>query len=378
MATFETVPTEVHFQIFSYFSTATFSADPLFVSVLGDPDTAWNVIDIHPLNLLCATSKTVRNVVETYCKHRLQHLLTVRPQGKGPKTPFSSPYCGSYLQYMAGRCTFCYERVGFEKYGVVDFTIPVCGRCQAKLPPPRRIEWERAKQKYGLPIDELKANCAWSPFDETISYYQTRKTYVFDDRDIQCHIERRYGDLETFFATLEKKRWDKALESERIAKQHRWARKEIEQRITASEAMVERFIAQYEAMEKERLEEKEKMWDEMLATTERHEEMFRGWLDLFLDETAGPDGRCDQTCESDWKRRENAADRIIHKLVDQQLMIQDQIEAEEKLARDMMIQELRLYIRKQVTADVLLKHGLDSLVEPAEPKKRRRQSAVLY
>jgi tRNA G10 N-methylase Trm11 len=96
------------------------------------------------------------------------------------------------------------------------------------------IKWERANEKYELPLEELKANCAWMPIEERIS--PTRRTYRFDHRDIQRHVERRYGNLDTFFATLEKKRFDKKLELERMEKQRRWAREEIERRMAAGEA----------------------------------------------------------------------------------------------------------------------------------------------
>jgi hypothetical protein len=373
---------------------------PRFMSTpteTGWTHTAWNEIGTHPLQQLSRSSETLCNVVEAYCEHRLQHLLTVRPPGKGPETPFTLPYCVSYLRYMAGRCTFCYKRVQSEAYGAVDFTIPVCSLCKYKFPRSRIIRWERAEQKYELPLEELKTNCAWSPMRETIpvdefeddsgsdfgsdeGFYrsaitgtmmQSRKTYVFDDRDIQRHIKRRYGDLDTFFATLEKKRWDKKLELERMEKQRCWAREEIERRITANEAMVEGFIAEHEEMEKERVAEKQKMCDELMARTERQEGIFLEWLDTFLDGTAGPEGRCDETGE--FERLGKAADSGAMKLLDRQHTIRYQIQAEEELARDVLAQEFRVYIKEQVTADVLLKYGLDSLVDPAKRKKRRRR-----
>jgi hypothetical protein len=244
-----------------------------------------------------------------------------------------------------------------------------------------------------LPLEELKANCAWAPVQESTYFdeldfapddhfyrshrrHNSRKTsYVFDDRDIERHITRRYGGLDTFFAALEKKRWDKNLELERMEKQRRWAREEVERRITASEPMVERFIAQHEEMEKERMEEKQKMCDELMERVERHEKMFREFQDAFLDETAGTEGRHNETHE--WERCEDLADSVVGKLLNQQDVFEYYIEAEEKLARKMMIQEFRLYIKQQVTADVLLKYGLDSLVEPAKPNKRLRQRGVV-
>jgi hypothetical protein len=392
MASLETVPAEIHFQIFSYLSTATLS--PMYELARGQSTLmAWNELNIHPLLHLRASSKTLFNVVEAYCEHRLQHLHTVRPPGKGPETPFSSPYCVSYLKYMARHCTFCYGRVRWGYFGVVDFTIPACSRCGRKFPRSRIIKWERAEHKYELPLEELKANCAWAPVEEStysdeIDYesgdhlyrshrrHNSRNTsYVFDDRDIERHIKRRYGGLDTFFAALEKKRWDKKLELERMEKQRRWAREEFERRITASEPMVERFIAQHEEMEKERMEEKQKMCDELMERFKRHENMFRGFQDAFLDETAGPEGRHNETYE--WERREVSADGAVEKLLNQQDMFEYYIEAEEKFARNMLIQEFRLYIKQQVTADVLLKYGLDSLVEPAKPKKRLRRRGVV-
>jgi hypothetical protein len=382
MATLETVPAEVHFQIFSYLSTATFSPQPVFISILGSADIAWNEIGIHPLEQLCATSKTLRNSVEAYCEHRLQHLLTVRPPGKGPETPFSLPYCASYLRYMAGRCTFCYERVmgGFGDHGAVDITLPVCYQCKRKFPHTRIIRWERAEEEYELPLEELKANCAWAPIEDPSDYYQGRRRgYVFDDRDILRHVKRRYGDLDVFFAAIEKKHWDKELELERMAKQCRWAREDIERRMTAGEAMVKRFVAEHQAMEKKRAKEKQRLCDELEARTGKREKMFRGLLDTFLAATAGPESRCDQTCESDSERLEEAMDRAVSKLVDWEETIQYRIKAEEKVAMEKLIQQATLYMENQATADVLRKYGLDSLVEPEKPKKhRRRDRNVLY
>jgi hypothetical protein len=393
MATLETLPPEVHFQIFSYLSTATLRPLPSMTKMLGITETVWNEIDIHPLHQLSATSKTLRTVVESYSEHRLQHLLTVRAPGKGPSTPFAPPYCSSYLRYMAQRCTFCYERAVSDDrliaYGAVDLTIPVCDRCRGKFPCSRRIAWagsyweKGAKQKYELPLEELKANCTWSrvvscghpldseePGDEAEGHTYRGTTYVFDEREIQRYVKKRYGDLDTFFAAIEKKRWDKKLEMARMEKQRRWAREEIERRIAASEPLVKQFIAQHEALETKRAQEMRRMCDELERRTDRREEMFRGWLDTFLNETAGPGGRCKQTCDA--ARLEKAARGADHELLSWERTFQHQIMTEERVTRDLMIKQFRLYMRNQVAAEVLLKYGLDSLVDPTEPKKRLR------
>jgi hypothetical protein len=308
-ASLETMPTDIYIKIFSYLSTATFGPTGFMRLLWACTHTPWNQIGSHPLQHLYSSSKNLRRAVEAYCKHRLQHLLNIRPPGKGPEMPIALPYYNSYLRYMAGRCTFCYERVLEEDRGAVDFTIPVCWQCKADFPRARMINWERAEEEYELPLEELKANCAWAPIEETRSFYHTgrssHKTYVFDDRDIQRHIKLRYGDLDTFFAAIEKKDSDKELELERMAKQRRWAREEIERRITACDPMVERFI--------------------------------------------------------DWERT-----------------IRFHRNAEEEAVRNRWIKKFRLYVEEQVTADVLLKYGLDSLFEPMRIRKRRRQRAIDY
>jgi hypothetical protein len=393
MARLETMPPEVHFQIFSYLSTATFGPKLkrwFSVHEWRNSHKAWNEIGTHPLQYLYASSRTLRNAVESYCEHRLQHLLTIRPLGKGPEAPFPLPYCIYYLKYMARRCTFCYERVKEGYHGTVDFSIPACVRCQGKFPYSRKIRWDRVERKYELPLEELKENCTWAPIEETIfsdepdydpgleqtryrygGMHQTRKTYLFDERDIQRYIERRYGGLDTFFAALEKKRWDKKLELERMEKQRRWAREEIERRIAAGEPMVKRFIAEHKEMEKEREEEREDMVIELKTRIERHAEVFHGWLTTFLNETADPEGGRDET--PDWERLEDEAESTADELIDWEHKIRNYIEAEERVARNIMIERFRLYMKKQVTADVLLKYGLDSLEDPMQPKKPLRR-----
>jgi hypothetical protein len=399
MPTFETMPPEVHFQIFSYLSTATLGPNffpHLLTSAVGPPHlswstigrwrprthTPWNRIGTHPFQHLSASSKALRNAVKAYCEHRLQHLLTARPPGKGPKTPFPSPYCRYYLRYMAERCTFCYTMVTSEGYGGVEFTIPVCRECKVKFPLTRMLTWEHVEAEYELSLEELKTNCEWAPIEETIyptereydwerrELYQSRKTYVFNHGDIQRYIKRRYGGLDVFFALLEKKEWDKNLELERMAKQCRWAREEIERRMTAGEAIVEQYIAEHEEMEKER-PAKQKMCDELVARTGRREEMFHGLMKTFLDETAGPEGCCDQTCESDMENLDKPADRAVSELLYWKRNLHDYLKA--RVARERLIQQFRRHMKDQVTADVLRYYGLDSLVEPPMPIKRFRR-----
>jgi hypothetical protein len=269
---------------------------------------------------------------------------------------------------MAAYCTFCYERVEPDTRGAVDFTSPVCRWCKPKFPPSRKISWDRAEQEYELPLEELKANCTWAPVLRDTKYilfsrkiHPGLKTYVFDERDVQRHVKRRYGGLDTFFAAIQKKRWNKELELERMAKQRRWAREEIERRITAGEPMVERFIAQQEELEKKRAEERQRICDELEARTKRREEMFRGWFDIFLTETAGSEGRCENACELERRENSKAADNALSELLHQERTIQYRIKAVEEAARDWPIQQFRLCMRKKVTADVLLQYGLDSL-----------------
>jgi hypothetical protein len=401
MASLENMPAEVHFQILSYFSTATFSPMFWFMSMRANADmhTAWNQISRHPLLMLSRSSKILRNVVEAYCEHRLQHLLATRPLGKRPETPFSSPYCISYLKHMAGHCTFCYEPIQKEwstraPRGAVDFTIPVCGKCKDKFPTSRMIRWKRVEEKYDLPLEELKATCAWTAIEETIRFddsdydydsdddwyyrrtfgreretHQSRKSYVFDEREIQRYIMRHYRDMETFFAALEKKRWDKKLELERMAKQRRWAREEIERRVAVGEAMAERFIAQHKEVEKKRAAEKHKLHLEREARGGEREGMFREWQETFLYGTARPGGRNIQM--GDWVRLDDSWDNGISQMFKWEIAIENHVDDEEKVARDILIQHFRLYTKQQATADVLLQYGLDSLDEPAKPEKKR-------
>jgi hypothetical protein len=379
--TLETIPAEIHSQIFSYLSTATLGPNPWFMRIEWvDTHVAWNEISIHPLKHLSTTSKTLRQRVEDYCKHRLQHLLRVRPPGMGPQMTVPMPYCIYYIRYMAEQCTFCYEPVRSDCHGAVDFTIPVCWDCKPNFPLERILIWEIAQQEFELPLEELKANCVWAPI-KLIRYFGGRRfdlnTYVFDDRDVVRYIKRCYGDVEAFFAAIAKKDWEKELELERMATQRRWAREEIERRMTAAEAMVEQYIAEHEEMEKERLA-KQKMSDELVARTGRREEMFHGLMKTFLDEAADPGGRCDQTRESDSERFEQAAHRVSLELLDCEQMIRHTLKIEEEVARDRMIQHFREYMKEQATADVLLKYGLDSLFEPLRIRKHRRQRPIDY
>jgi hypothetical protein len=278
---------------------------------------------------------------------------------------------------MARHCTFCYERVASDSWGAVDFTIPVCEQCKDKFPSSRMIRWERVEQEYDLSLGELLANCTWAPvardlwaviFNPDAASRDAIKTYVFDERDIQRYIKRRYGDLDGFLSIIEKKRWNKELELKRMAKQRRWARKEFERRIAEAEPMVERFIAQQGEIENKRAEERQRILEELAARTERREEMFRGWLATFRDESAGPEGRCNQLGEAE--RHEEAADSIVSELLAPERRMQHKFNTEEEIARlgNWPIYLFRQHMEEQVTADVLLKYGLDSLVEPEEPE----------
>jgi hypothetical protein len=284
-----------------------------------------------------------------------------------------------------------------KAHGIVDVTLPACWLCKSKFPQSRVIIWERAEEKYELPLEELKASCAWAPVDDPIFsddseyessdedfYYRSSRrdrepyqtTYVFDTHDIQRHIERRYGGLDTFFAALEKKHWDKNLELERMAKQRRWASEELERRLTAGETMVERLIAQHKEVEKKRAAEKRKMIKELEARTGKREEVLREWQEEFLSGTARPGGRNNET--EDYARFDVLMNISIGKLLNWEYTIQHHIDAEEEVARKIMIEQFRQYMKKQATADILVQYGLDSLVEPAKPRKKRRRQQSFF
>jgi hypothetical protein len=336
---------------------------------------------LNPLKLFAMPSKLTASIVCSTCT------LFVHPASS-----FALPIYGHYLRYMAGQCTFCYTSVLRESHGAVDITLPACWQCKDKFPQSRMIRWKSAEEKYDLPLEDLKATCAWAPIEETIHFedsdyeydsgdewywtfgrererHQSRKSYVFDERDIQRHLTRRYGGLDTFFAALEKKRWDKKLELERMAKQRRWAREEIERRVAAGEAMAERFIAQHKEVEKKRAAEKHKLHVEREARSGEREGMFREWQETFLYGTARPGGRNIQM--GDWVRLDNSWDNGISQMFKWEIAIENHVDDEEKVARDILIQQFRLYTKQQATADVLLQYGLDSLDEPAKPEKKR-------